>query len=95
MEFLKQLQNKARTGFSYLTQNLGSPMSYLKQIPEVGRFMQDSQGLGNLASKLAGAYRKRKRGEEYDLPSADDLVGAVQSGDRTMRNLKSGAYRPK
>lgn len=82
LDYLKQSLGK---GYGALKQGFGNISGlgqYLKQIPAVGRFMEDSQGVMRAGKRaLAGEMNE------------DDLPGAAESIKQVAKRYKSGGYK--
>lgn len=92
-QFLQQVNKGARGVYDSLRQNLSGAGDYMKTIPAVQKVMEDTKDLRSVGGKLYKAYKKRSRGEEFELPGIDELAQGAKSGQNTYKRFKSGSYK--
>lgn len=65
-------------------------MGYLRQIPQVGAFLDDMAPAAGAARKLYTAAKKRSLSE---LPGLDEVGRGIQAFNTTRTKFKKGEYR--
>lgn len=90
MDYLRQIAGGVRNASSYLSQNMGKAVSYLRQVPQVGAFLDDMAPAAGAARKLYNAAKKRSISE---LPGLDEVSSGIQAVQNARTKFKKGAYR--